>query len=290
MQIRPWILAARPKTLPAALAPVILGSALAYADGAFRAMPAALALGFALLIQIGTNYANDYFDYVKGADTQERQGPARAVASGMLSPRTMLAGTLVCFAIAFAEGLCLLPYGGWPLAIVGLFCVLMGLAYTGGPFPLAYNGTADFFVLLFFGVVAVCMTYYVQAGAFTSDVFLLSLAPGALATNILVVNNYRDMETDRAANKRTLVVRFGRGFGAGEYLAMLAVAHLVPIALCLRGRGLAVLLPLLSLPLAFRLYGMMRRADSRAAFDKALGGTALYMIVYSLLMSVGLLA
>ncbi len=288
MALRPWILAARPKTLPAALAPVLLGSALAHADGAFAALPAALALGFALLIQIGTNYANDYFDYVKGADSAERQGPPRAVASGMIRPRKMLAGTMVCFAIAFAEGLLLLPYGGWPLVAVGLASVLMGLAYTGGPSPLAYNGTADIFVLIFFGVVAVTMTYYVQAGSFTLDAFLLSLAPGALATNILVVNNYRDIDSDRAASKRTLIVRFGRGFGSAEYLLMLAVAQAVPLLLLYMGRGAAILLPIASLPAGLRMYALMRRAATRAEFDKALGGTALYMLGYSLLLALGL--
>jgi 1,4-dihydroxy-2-naphthoate octaprenyltransferase len=165
----------------------------------------------------------------------------------------------------------------------------MGLAYTGGPFPLAYNGTADIFVLLFFGVVAVTMTYYVQAGSITADALLLSIAPGALATNILVVNNYRDMYSDSAANKRTLVVRFGRGFGAAEYLLMLTLAHAVPLLLLLNGRGGALLLPVFLLPAGIGQYLKMRRAITRADFDKALGGTALYMLRYSLLLALGLL-
>jgi len=288
--LRPWILAARPKTLPAAVAPVMLGTALALREGAFRPAPALLALGFALLIQIATNFANDYFDFVKGADTPDRQGPARAVAGGMIAPCVMLRATAAAFALAFAEGLLLLPYGGWALAIVGLVCVLAGLAYTGGPFPLAYNGTADIFVMLFFGVVAVTMTYYVQAGSIGGACVVLSLAPGALATNILVVNNYRDCDTDRAADKRTLVVRFGRGFGAAEYLLMLAIASAVPVALWQMGSGPWVLLPLATLPMGLRLYRMMLRADSRAAYDKALSGTAMYLLLHSVLLAAGLLA
>jgi 1,4-dihydroxy-2-naphthoate octaprenyltransferase len=202
----------------------------------------------------------------------------------------MLRATVACFALAFAEGLLLLPYGGWPLALVGLVCVLAGLAYTGGPFPLAYTGTADIFVMLFFGVVAVTMTYYVQAGSIGTACVVLSIAPGALATNILVVNNYRDFETDRAADKRTLVVRFGRGFGAAEYLLMLTLASAVPVALWRMGYGPWVLLPLVSLPLGLRLFRMMLRAESRAAHDKALSGTARYLLIHSLLLAAGLLA
>jgi 1,4-dihydroxy-2-naphthoate polyprenyltransferase len=287
--IRPWILAARPKTLPAAASPVILATALACSDGKFSAVPAALALVFALLIQVATNYANDYFDFVKGADTPERQGPARAVACGMVSPCAMLRATIAAFAIAFAEGLLLLPYGGWPLVIVGVLSVICGLAYTGGPFPLAYNGLADLFVLVFFGGVAVTFTYYVQAGTITPECLLVSLAPGALSVNILVVNNYRDHDTDKAAGKRTIVVRFGRRAGASEYLCMLVIAHSVPLVLWICGRDALVLMPLISLPYGLMLLRLLVKSRTRKEFDKTLGGTSMYLLIFALFMSVGLI-
>jgi 1,4-dihydroxy-2-naphthoate polyprenyltransferase len=288
--IRPWILAARPKTLPAATSPVLLACALAYADGVFRATPALIALGFALLIQIATNFANDYFDFVKGADTPERQGPARAVASGMVTPCAMLRATILTFALAFAEGLLLLPYGGWPLVAVGAVCVVCGLAYTGGPFPLAYNGLADLFVLVFFGGVAVTMTYYVQAGTIGAQCVLLSVAPGALAVNILTVNNYRDRDTDKAAGRKTLIVRFGHKAGAWEYLTMLLLAHAVPVTLWTLGRSALVLMPFMALPMGLLLLRLLVKSRTRAEFDKTLGGTAMYMLIFSILLTVGLVA
>jgi 1,4-dihydroxy-2-naphthoate polyprenyltransferase len=289
-RIRPWLLAARFKTLPAAAAPVLLASALAYSDDAFNLTPALLALVFALLIQIATNYVNDYGDFVRGADTSDRQGPTRAVASGMVSEKAMLRGASMVFAAAFLEGLLLLHYGGWPLVFVGALSVLFGIAYTCGPWPLAYNGLADFFVLVFFGIVAVTMTYYVQAGHITAQCWILSLAPGALATNILAVNNYRDRDTDLRAGKKTLVVRFGHKAGAWEYLAMLLVAFAVPPVMWAMGRGVLVLVPLLSAPMGLMLLRLMIKSRNRAEFDKALGGTAMYLLLYSILLGMGLIA
>ena len=289
-KVRPWILAARLKTLPAAAAPVLLAGALAYSDKLFNAVPWILALGFALMIQIATNYMNDYGDYVNGADTPERQGPTRAVASGMVSPKAMLRASAMAFALAFIEGCFLIDYGGWPLVFVGALSVLFGIAYTCGPYPLAYNGLADLFVLVFFGIVAVTISYYVQAGHVTAQCFILSFAPGALATNILAVNNYRDYETDKKAFKRTIVVRFGRNAGSWEYLAMLGVAFVVPVVLWAMGRGAMVLLPLSSAPLGLMLLRLMVKCRTREEFDKALGGTAMYLLLYSILLGMGLVA
>jgi 1,4-dihydroxy-2-naphthoate octaprenyltransferase len=289
-KIRPWVMAARLKTLPAAAAPVLLASALAFADGVFHPLPAVLALTFALLIQIATNYMNDFGDYMSGADTPERNGPTRAVASGMVTPKAMLRASAMFFALAFLEGLWLLDFGGWPLVFVGALSVLFGIGYTCGPYPLAYNGLADVFVLAFFGVVAVTISYYVQAGHVTVQCFVLSLAPGALATNILAVNNYRDYETDKKAFKKTIVVRFGRKVGAWEYMAMLIVAFLVPVVLWAMGRGAMVLLPLLSAPLGLMLLRLMIKSRTRGEFDKALGGTAMYLLIYSILLGMGLIA
>lgn len=284
----PWILAARPKTLPAALAPVLLASALAWHDGVFQALPAAVALVFAVLIQIGTNYSNDYFDFVKGADTPDRVGPTRAVAAGLISPRAMARGTVLVFGAALFIGMLLIPYGGVWLAGVGMLCVLMGVLYTGGPYPLAYNGWADAFVLLFFGLVAVSLTYYVQAGHFSQSALILAYAPGALATNILCVNNMRDYETDRRANKRTLIVRFGREAGAIEYVVNLMIAQIVPAVLFLAGYTVWVLLPLLAFPIGRLQLTRMLTATDRPTYDRALAGTAAYLMLHSVLLGVGL--
>jgi len=288
--IRPWILAARPKTLPDAASTVLVGAALAYGDGVFNLTPALLALVFALLIQIATNYANDYGDFSKGADTTARQGPARAVASGMVSEKAMLRAASMVFAAAFIEGCFLIPYGGWALVAVGALSVACGFGYSLGPWPLSYNYFADLFVLVFFGVVAVTMTYFVQAGSIPPDALIASLAPGALSVNILAVNNYRDHDADKAAGRRTLVVRFGHRAGAWEFLAMLSLAHAVPIALWCMGRSFIVLFPLLSLPMGLMLLRLLVKSRTKAEFGKTLGGTAAYLFVFSLLFSAGLLA
>ncbi|MBC8040767.1 MAG: 1,4-dihydroxy-2-naphthoate polyprenyltransferase [Opitutaceae bacterium] len=226
-----WVGAARPRTLPAAIAPVIVASALAWRDGDFTAPAALAALGFALLIQIGTNFANDYYDFIKGADTAERVGPRRAVAAGLVKPAVMKRVMIGVFVAAFLVGLTLLGFGGWPLLAVGVASILCGVAYTGGPYPLGYNGLGDVFVFIFFGLVAVAATYFVQAGVVTDEAWIIGAGIGALAANILVVNNYRDVETDAKAGKRTLVVRFGRGFARAQFVIShgLAVAALVVV-------------------------------------------------------------
>ena len=192
--------ASRPRTLPAAVAPVIVGTALAWRSGHVDWLAAAICLSFALLIQIGTNFANDYFDFVKGADTAARVGPRRAVAAGLVSPATMRRAMYGAFGLAFLVGLSLLAWGGWWLIGVGVASVVCGIAYTGGPYPLGYHGWGDVFVFIFFGLVAVGATFFVQAGWPTRDVWAVAVAIGALAANILVANNYRDVETDRVAD------------------------------------------------------------------------------------------
>jgi 1,4-dihydroxy-2-naphthoate polyprenyltransferase len=246
-----WFSAARPRTLPAAVAPVMIGSALAWHDGAFDGVAAAICLGFALLVQVGTNFANDYYDFVHGADTAERVGPRRAVAAGLISPATMKRAMAATFAAAFALGLSLIAWGGPWLLAIGVASILCGIAYTGGPWPLGYHGLGDVFVFIFFGLVAVGATYFVQTGGWTIDAFIVSVPVGLLAANILVVNNYRDVETDAAAGKRTLVVRFGRGAARGQFAGSLAVAFAAPLVLLARGYAVACLLPLLLVPLAW---------------------------------------
>ena len=230
-QFTAWMEAARPKTLAASISPVLVGVALAYRDDVFKVGAAILCLGVALFAQIASNFANDYFDFKKGADGSDRLGPERAVASGWITPKDMLVGTFLMLALACALGCGLLFYAGWELIFVGLAIAVCVLAYSAGPYPLAYHGLGDVCVLLFYGIIPVCYTYYVQALEFSLLAFLLSLAIGMLSINILVVNNYRDYEQDKQASKRTSIVLFGRRFGLGFYLVNLVLAMLICLPL-----------------------------------------------------------
>jgi 1,4-dihydroxy-2-naphthoate octaprenyltransferase len=284
-----WAEAARPRTLPAAVAPVVVGSGLAARDGIFDAPAAALCLAFALLIQIGTNFANDYFDFMRGADTPQRVGPRRAVAAGLVRPETMKRATAVIFATAFLVGLSLIRWGGPWLLVVGISSIVCGIAYTGGPWPLAYHGLGDIFVFVFFGLVAVGVTYFVQAGQFTLDAFLVAAPVGLLASNILLVNNYRDVETDARAGKRTLVVQFGRGAARCQFAASLAVAFVVPGVMSLwRGGSAWQLLPLLLVPVGWRHYRRLTDAKTPSELIALLGDTGKFLAAYALLLAAGL--
>ncbi|MDR0901590.1 MAG: 1,4-dihydroxy-2-naphthoate polyprenyltransferase [Opitutaceae bacterium] len=285
-----WLQAARPRTLPAAVAPVLAGSAMAWHDGGFQAAAALACLAFALLVQIGTNFANDYYDHKKGADTAGRVGPRRAVAMGWVRPATMRAAMWLVFAAAFLAGLTLLRFGGWPLLAIGVTSILCGIAYTGGPFPLAYHGLGDVFVFIFFGLVAVGATYFVQTGALTADVMLVASAIGLLSVNILLVNNYRDMETDAQAGKRTLIVRLGRGAARAQFSVSLALALGVPVVLRARGFSSWVLLPLLLAPLAISHARRLRRDTKPARQIALLGDTGKLLALYALLLAAGLAA
>lgn len=282
-----WIEAARPKTLPTAVIPVMVGTALAVAHRSADIGKAAVCLLFALLVQIGTNFANDYFDFVKGADTPGRVGPRRAVAAGLIAPRTMLAATGLVLGAAFAVGLLLVREGGWVLLPIGVVSIICALAYTGGPFPLGYNGLGDVFVFVFFGLVAVDTTFYVQTGGLAPDATSCAAAVGLLAANVLVANNYRDAETDARAGKRTLVVRFGRKFAVWQYALSHLVALLCPPALLLCGYHGPVLLPLLLAPWALLL--TRRLAASREPTEQIalLGATAAYLAAFGVLLGAG---
>ncbi|MBW7885421.1 MAG: 1,4-dihydroxy-2-naphthoate polyprenyltransferase [Caldilineaceae bacterium] len=284
-----WILAARPKTLPAALSPVLVGTALAIADGVFALGPALAAALGALLLQILSNFANDYSDHYRGADTQDRLGPVRVTSAGLIKPADLRKGIAVIVALAVLVGLYLVYVGGWPIVVIGLAAIAAALAYTGGPLPFGYYGLGDFFVFLFFGVVAVCGTYYVQALMVTPGVFVASLAVGALVTAILVVNNYRDIETDRRAGKRTLAVLLGRQGARLEYALLFALAYLIAPALWLAfGLGPLVLLTWLTLPLARRLVRILALATDGPTLNQALAGTARLGLLYSLLLAAGI--
>lgn len=285
---RVWLEATRPRTLPAAVAPVLVGTALAWRAGEAKWGAAASCLGFALLIQIGTNFANDYYDYLKGADTAERVGPRRAVASGLIAPRAMKAAMIVVFAAAFLVGLTLLAYGGWPLLVIGLASIACGVAYTGGPYPLAYHGLGDLFVFLFFGLVATGATTFVQTGELGAASLVAGAAVGALATNILVANNYRDVETDAKAGKRTLLVRWGRSYGRTQFAVSHAVAVTAPLGLVMLGAasGLATI----GVVFAAAAVGMSQ--GNRLALAKTpsdcialLGSCGRWLAIYGLLMA-----
>jgi len=283
-----WRGAVRVRTLPAAVAPVVVGSALAWHDGRFVAGAALLCLGFALLVQVGTNFANDYYDFVKGADTAARVGPRRAVAAGLVAPAVMHRAMLAVFGAAFLLGLGLIHWGGPWLLVIGVASILCGLAYTGGPWPLGYHGLGDVFVFIFFGLVAVDTTYFVQAGRVGPEAVMVAVPIGLLAANILLVNNYRDVETDTAAGKRTLVVRLGRGFARTQFGASLLIALLTPLLLWLRGFSPAILLPLLLTPLAWRHVRRLRDNRTPAGQIQLLGDTAGLLALYAVLLGAGL--
>jgi 1,4-dihydroxy-2-naphthoate octaprenyltransferase len=286
---RIWLEATRPRTLPAAVAPVLVGSALAARDGAFHAAAALLCLGFALLVQIGANFANDYYDFVNGADTAARIGPRRAVASGLIAPEAMRLAMVAVFAAALAVGFGLVARGGPSMLLIGAASVACAVAYTGGPAPLGYLGFGDLLVFVFFGMVAVPTTYFVQTGRAAPGVFLAAVPIGLLAANILLVNNYRDAETDAAAGKRTLVVRWGRGFARIQFAVSWAIALAVPAVFALREHRAWSLLPLLLALVAWRQTHRLRYSRTPADLIALLGDAGKALALYAALFAIGVL-
>lgn len=284
-----WIAAARLRTLPAAVVPVIVGTACAAASGRIAWGPALAALGGALAIQIGTNFANDVFDAERGADGPDRIGPVRAVSAGLITARAMKRAMIAAFGVATVMGAYLAVVAGWPVVAIGVASIVSGIAYTGGPWPLGYHGLGDLFVLVFFGFVAVCGTAFVQLGGVPCLAIAAAAPVGALATAILVVNNVRDRATDVRAGKRTLAVRFGRRAALAEYAALLALAYAVPLGLALTGRPWAGL-PLASAPLALvRLRAVVAATDG-PAFNHCLAATAQLLLLHGGLFAAGLAA
>ena len=288
--VRAWVLAARPATLTAAFAPVVVGTACALRVDGFRWNAALAAILGAFLIQIATNLANDLFDFEKGADNEERLGPTRTAQAGLLTVTQLRMGIALTLLLALGVGAYLTWVAGpWVLAI-GLSSILAGLAYTGGPFPLAYNGLGDIFVMAFFGFVAVCGTAFVQAEYVPDIAWVAAVPMGALATAILVVNNVRDFEGDARARKRTLVVRFGRDSGVREYIVLLIVSNGTPIVLWLGGwTTVWVCLPLLTIPWAVRLGRSVAR-ERGVVLNHTLAGTAKLLSVFGVLFAIGLVA
>lgn len=280
-----WVLAARPKTLPAAVGPVLVGTSIAVALGVFAPLPALAALAGALLLQIGSNFANDYFDFKKGADTAERQGPTRATAAGLISPERMKWGMVAVFGLAALVGVYLIWVAGPPILVLGVASILAAILYTGGPLPYGYYGLGEVFVFLFFGVAAVAGTFYVQALTVASQAWWSALSVGALVTAILVVNNLRDRETDARANKRTLAVMLGRRGAVIEYLCFLGFAALCTVGMAWR-YSWWLLLPLLSIIPAIPLIRSVFRDEGRA-LNQTLAGTSRLGLIYAVLLSLG---
>lgn len=288
---RVWWLAARPHTLAVSLAPVSVGTAVAYTNGGARLAPALAALLGAVLLQIGSNLANDLFDAEKGADTDARIGPPRAVQMEWLNARQMRFGMWAVFGAAAAVGLYLIALGGWPILMIGVFSIAAAIAYTGGPWPLGYHGLGDVAVFVFFGIIAVCGTCYVQLLSIPGEALAASLPVGALATAVLVVNNLRDVDTDRRAGKRTLAVRLGRTGARTEYAALLTLAYATPVLLWLGGStGAAVLLPLATLPFGARLLYVITTRTDGPSLNAALANTARTGLLFALLFATGLIA
>ncbi len=283
-----WFTAIRPKTLIAAIAPVGLGTALAVDAGGFHVWSALCALAGALLIQIGTNLSNDYVDNLKGADTEERKGPLRVTQAGLVEPGSIRRATILAFTLAFLCGLYLIWRGGWPILVIGLCSILAGVLYTTGRYSLAYLGLGDLFVLVFFGPVAVGGTFYVQVGTVNTVVLVAGLTTGLLATAILLVNNIRDVEEDRAAGKKTLVVRFGKSFGIGLWTCCVVVAALIPLELLVAtgAHRWAAVSVLILIP-ALHVFERLRNEADPAALNPMLGKTALILLAHTVLFSVG---
>ncbi|MEO1023247.1 MAG: 1,4-dihydroxy-2-naphthoate polyprenyltransferase [Bacteroidota bacterium] len=284
-----WLEASRPKTLAAAFVPVLVGAAIAWKEETLVWIPTVVALLCALLIQIGTNFANDYFDFIKGSDTEERIGFRRATAAGLIAPKTMRNATIVVMGLAFIIGLYLVWVGGWVILAIGIASLLFGVLYTGGPYPLGYNGLGDVFVFLFFGIVAVMGTYYVNALSWSEASFWASLAVGALCTNILVINNLRDVEQDAKSGKRTLGVLFGDRTLKLEYTLMLFLAFAIPPHFFWQmGYGVWIFLPFLSLPVALILIRTVWTETDKPKLNAVLERTAQYMTLFGALLSIGI--
>jgi 1,4-dihydroxy-2-naphthoate octaprenyltransferase len=287
---RIWLMAARPRTLPAAVAPVLVGTALAGFDGVFHPPRFVAALIGALFIQVGTNLSNDYSDARRGADTEDRLGPVRVTAGGLVPPRRVLAATYLAFGVAVLAGAYLIAVAGWQLLLVGAASILAGVLYTGGPRPYGYEGLGEVFVFLFFGIVAVVGSYFVQVRHLEWEAFDLAVPVGLLAASILVVNNLRDIDTDRRAGKRTLAVRLGRRRTRGLYAGAVYLAYL-PAALTWLAGPLSpsVLLPTLTLPLAVSLVRVVRSRSDGSSLNRALARTGILQLAFCALLAGGLL-
>lgn len=288
--VRIWLMAARPKTLPVGLAPVLVGTALADTAGVFHPLRFAAALLGALFIQVGANLSNDYSDARRGADAEDRLGPVRVTAGGLVPPRQVLIATYVTFGLAILCGAYLVAVAGWQLLLVGAASIVAGVLYTGGPRPYGYEGLGELFVFLFFGIVAVAGSFFVQAERLVWEAFALAVPVGLLASAVLVVNNVRDLETDRRADKRTLAVRLGRARTRTLFATMVYGAYLLaPVTWIFGPLSAWLLLPLLSLPLAAPVVRAVRGRTDGPSLNEALARTGQLELVFCVLLSAGIL-
>lgn len=284
-----WLLASRPKTLLAGVVPVMVGSALAISQGKFFLLYSLVALICSVLIQVGTNFTNDLYDYLKGSDTIKRKGPRRVLASGLISVKEMRLAIILVFGVTFILGLYLVYSTGLVILWVGILSIFAGIIYTAGPFPLAYNGLGDVFVFLFFGIVGTMGTFYLHTQEISLLALIVSIPVGALITNILVVNNFRDVDEDREANKNTLAVIMGKTFSKWQFIIMIAISYLTTIILLLKFNfDYWILLPFLTLPMATLLIKMLNTYKGEE-LNKTLELSAKFAGLFGLLLSVGLI-
>ena len=288
--MRIWLMAARPRTLPASVAPVLVGTSLAGFAGVFHALRFVAAMVVAIFIQVGTNLSNDYSDARRGADTEDRLGPVRVTAGGLVPPQQVLIATYVSFGIAVLAGIYLVAVAGWVLLLVGAASILAGVLYTGGPRPYGYEGLGELFVFLFFGIVAVVGSFFVQIEHLHWEAFALAVPVGLLASAILVVNNFRDIDTDRRAGKRTLAVRIGRRRTRDLYATMVYGAYLLcPVTWLFGPLRPWVLLPWLTIPLAAPIIRIVRNRTDGPSLNQALAQTGMLQLAFCMLLSAGLL-
>ena len=283
-----WVLASRLKTLTAAISPVLVGVSLAIHDGEFQLFIAFMTLLAAVLIQIGANFANDVYDFLNGSDREDRLGPTRATQSGLISPEDMKKGMWLVFALAICVGFYLASIGGWPIVWIGLASIASAITYTGGPYPLGYHGWGDVFVFVFFGILAVSGTYYLQTGVVSNESILLGIPLGALSTAILIVNNLRDADTDIKSGKRTLAVRFGKTFVKIEYIIMMVVAFAIPIYILQFWDEFSLYIILFLLPISVRLIQSLYN-ETGISLNPVLVNTAQFLFHFSILLSIGLI-
>ena len=283
-----WLIAIRIKTLPAAISPVLLGTALAFHYGDSNPFTFLMTFLAAVLIQIGANFANDVYDFEKGSDRADRLGPQRATQSGLIPPEDMKKAMWRIFALAIGVGFYLAYIGGWPIVFIGLASIAAGIAYTGGPYPLGYHGWGDAFVFIFFGLIAVPGTYYLQTGSLTELSLCLGAALGMLVTSILVVNNLRDRDADIISGKKTLAVRFGETFSKIQFILLVMLPFLLPFHLWRQWNKMSFLLTLFTLPIAVHLIIQLFN-NTGADLNKVLASTARFLFIFTLLLSAGLI-
>jgi 1,4-dihydroxy-2-naphthoate octaprenyltransferase len=288
-KLNSWLLASRPKTLLAAVVPVMVGSALAVSMNKFFLPYSVVALICSILIQIGTNFTNDLYDYLKGSDTIKRKGPRRVLASGLISVKEMKIAIILVFGSTFLLGLYLVYSVGILILWVGIFSIFAGIIYTAGPYPLAYNGLGDIFVFIFFGIIGTMGTFYLHTQEISILSFIVSIPVGALITNILVVNNYRDIDEDREANKKTLAVILGKTFSRWQFILLITISYLTSIALHFQFHfSFWILLPLTTIPLTFILIKMLNTFKGEE-LNKTLELSAKFAGLFGLLLSIGLI-